>query len=265
MTSGFDKQDMVRLRGDPHRIGFFDRAMQRGPRMMARIRFPDGVREMPVDQIERCPEAPEDPVSLLRDGNFSEPDRLRRAISHVRLTGQLSDMIYSMEATNTDFHAHQFKPVLKMLNSPTGSLLIADEVGLGKTIEAGLVWTELKARFDYDRVLVVCPKVLTDKWRRELDEKFSINAQVMSAAHLMERLSPDREGQRERGLAAVCGMQSLRPPKGWDDEDDNTYGRAASSFARLLAGRSDILDQPLFDLVIVDEAHHMRNVGTQTN
>ena len=62
-------------------------------------------------------------------------------------------MIYSMEATNTDF-AFQFKPVVKLINSPSNAL-IADEVGLGKTIEAGLIWTELKARFDAKNLLVL--------------------------------------------------------------------------------------------------------------
>ena len=67
-------------------------------------------------------------------------------------------MVYSMEATETDFYAYQFKPFLKLLNSPTDGLLIADEVGLGKTIEAGLIWTELRARLESNRLLVICPK-----------------------------------------------------------------------------------------------------------
>ena len=79
------------------------------------------------------------------------------------MTGRLADMIYSMGATNTEFHAYQFKPVLKLLNSPSRGLLIADEVGLGKTIEAGLIWTELVARFDSRRLLVICPKALVQK------------------------------------------------------------------------------------------------------
>ena len=73
---------------------------------------------------------------------------LRTVLIHIQLSGRLADMIYSMEATNTDFYAFQFKPVVKLINSPSNGLLIADEVGLGKTIEAGLIWTELKARFD---------------------------------------------------------------------------------------------------------------------
>lgn len=265
MTPNFDKKDMVRLRDNPQKIGVFDRTVQRGPRTLAKVNFFGKMTEIPIGLIEHCPEVPEDPVTLLREGRFSEPDRLRQAIAHIRLTGHLSDMIYSMEATNTDFHAHQFKPVLKMLASPTGSLLIADEVGLGKTIEAGLIWTELKARFDYGNLLVVCPKVLTDKWRQELAEKFSIDAQVMTASDVLERAGAGRSGRRGEEFAAVCGMQGLRPPKGWEDEGSDTYRRPASRLARMLRDHGDSPDAPLFDLVIVDEAHHMRNPETQTN
>jgi len=257
--------DMVRLRDNPQRVGIFDRAFQRGSRTLAKVNFSGKTSEVPVSQLERCPDVAEEPVTLLRNGRFSEPDRLRQVIAHIRLTGQLSDMIYSMEATNTDFHAHQFKPVLKMLASPTGSLLIADEVGLGKTIEAGLIWTELKARFDYGRLLVVCPKVLNDKWRRELDEKFSNVAQVMTAGDVVEQIEGKRDANSNGGFAAVCGMQGLRPPRGWNDEESSTYRRSASRLARMLKDHGDSPDDPLFDLVIVDEAHHMRNAGTQTN
>jgi SNF2 family DNA or RNA helicase len=94
-------------------------------------------------------------------------------------------MIYSMEATNTEFYAYQFKPVLKMLNAPTGSLLIADEVGLGKTIEAGLIWTELKARFEYRRFLILTPSALCSKWQTELSTKFDLNSRIFGAHDLL--------------------------------------------------------------------------------
>ena len=62
-----------------------------------------------------------------------------------------------MESSRTDFYPHQFRPVLKFIESPIGRLLIADEVGLGKTIEFIYIWKELQARQDARRLLIVCP------------------------------------------------------------------------------------------------------------
>ena len=166
-----------------------------------------------------------------------------------------------MEASNTDLHAHQFKPVLKMLASPTGSLLIADEVGLGKTIDAGLFWTELRARFDFRRLLVVCPKVLARKWEDELSGKFGLDARAFSAADLLDAV---RDSDRwQRGFVAVCSLQGLKPPRGWDEEGSPGYGPARAELARLLRERAD--DEPIFDMVVIDEAHHLRNAETQSN
>ena len=81
---------------------------------------------------------------------------LYRTLTHIRLAGRLADFIYSLETTDSDFYAYQFKPVLKLLNSASRGILIADEVGLGKTIEAGLIWTELRSRFDLQPLLVLC-------------------------------------------------------------------------------------------------------------
>jgi len=170
-------------------------------------------------------------------------------------------MIYSMEASNTEFHAHQFKPVLKMLGSPTGGLLIADEVGLGKTIEAALVWTELKARFEYNRLLIVCPKVLCTKWEAELRVKFGIDARIVDAAGVLEVLQDPL--RRQRGFALVCGLQSIQPSKGWDIPGSTTYDRASSELARFLDEARE--DEPQIDLLVIDEAHHLRNPETQRN
>lgn len=60
-----------------------------------------------------------------------------------------------MGVTNTDFYPDQYKPLLTLLEPPANGLLIADEVGLGKTIEAGIIWTELRAREDMRRLLMV--------------------------------------------------------------------------------------------------------------
>ncbi len=69
----------------------------------------------------------------------------------------LTDFLYSFAATRTIFKPYQFLPALKILSGSTGRILIADEVGLGKTIEAGLIWTELEQRSPIRRGLIVVP------------------------------------------------------------------------------------------------------------
>ncbi len=256
-----EKGTLVRLIGDPQRYGSFQGIAIRNGRSFARIQALTGIVQWPLEEIEPVPTAREEPLGFLRNARFSEPARLRQVLAHIRITGRLADVIYSMESTNTEFHAHQFKPVLKMLASPTGSLLIADEVGLGKTIEAGLIWTELRARFDYRRLLVVCPKVLCSKWEAELAGKFGLDARVLTPAELLMVLG-DRD-RWARGFVAVCSLQGLKPPRGWDEPAELQHGRPAAKLARLLRDRAE--DEPIFDMLVVDEAHHLRNPETQNN
>lgn len=257
----FEVGALVRLIRNPQEFGTFLGSLDSVGFTVAKVAMGAGVKRIPMDQLELLPSVLEEPVDLLRSGRLSEPKRLRQVLTHTRLAGRLADIFYSMEASNTEFHAHQFKPVLKMLNSPTNGLLIADEVGLGKTIEAGLIWTELRARYDYSRLLVVCPKVLCKKWEAELSSKFALDPRIMSAQELLDLLrQPERA---ERGFTAICGMQGLQPPRGWDEEGSDVYERPSSQLARLLESRAD--DEPMFDLCVIDEAHHLRNPATQRN
>jgi len=257
----FHPGQWVRLKGDAQRTGIREDVMSRPGGHLAVVQTPTSIVRWPLDQIEPVPAAREEPLAFLRAGRFSEPARLRQVLTHIRLTGRLADMIYSMEASDTDVHAHQFKPVLKLLASPTGSLLIADEVGLGKTIEAGLIWTELRVRFDFRRLLVVCPKVLARKWEDEPSGKFGLDARAFSAADLLDAV---RDSDRwQRGFVAVCSLQGLKPPRGWDEEGSPGYGPARAELARLLRERAD--DEPIIDMVVIDEAHHLRNAETQSN
>jgi superfamily II DNA or RNA helicase len=250
--------DSVRLRGDPSRQGTLAEVVERAGQRYGRVRFPTSLQLVPLDQLEPLPASPEEPVELLRRGRFVAPETLRRVLSQIRFGGRLADMLYSMGATRADFYPHQYKPVLKLLDSPTGNVLIADEVGLGKTIEAALIWTELRARFDYRRLLVLCPKSLCLKWQAELESKFGIDARIHGAEELLSLLS-DRE-RWTRGFAAICSLQSVRPPRDWDAGEGRGNDSARARLARLLDDRAE--DEPLFDVCVVDEAHHLRNSET---
>lgn len=247
----------MRLKRDPSAVGVVTDTppQEMTGRLMIEVEFPTGRARRPASQLERV-EAEVDALEDLRNGKLSSPIDLRRTINHLRMTGKLADMIYAMGATNTQFHAYQFKPLLKLLNAPARGLLIADEVGLGKTIEAGLIWTELVARFDARRLLVVCPKPLVEKWRAELRSKFNVEAKACNAAELMDLLRDDAE--RKQGFAAIASLSSLRPSAKWNDDVEPDQS-ARGQLARYLV---DERDDELFDLVIFDEAHHMRNADT---
>ena len=254
---------LVRIKSDPGRQGITTGKFRTKPdgRVFWQVTFPDGVQYIPGKQMEPVPTKMESPIDLLGQGKFGRARDLRGTITHIRLNGRLADLIYSMEVTNTDFYSYQFKPVLNFLESPSNGLLIADEVGLGKTIEAGLIWTELRSRYDARNLLVLCPAMLREKWRAELLLRFGINALMVDAIGLKQLCEDSRNGVLD-GFAAVCSMQGLRPSKGWNDES-LTPKNGSAILARFLGDNEH--DDPLLDLLIVDEAHYMRNKETSTN
>ena len=261
----FPAGQRVRLRGSPASIGVLTgRERERAGLLRLQVEFPEGTRWVPVDQLEPAATVREHPTDLLQSGRLAGAIDLRRTLTHRRLSGRLADVIYSMEATNTDFYPYQFKPVLKLLASPTSGLLIADEVGLGKTIEAGLVWTELRSRFDLRRLLVLCPAALREKWRFELRDKFGVQARIEDAAGLLDTLR--EEATSRHGFAVVASLQGLRPPRGWDAEEDEVEEAptgARVDLARYLKQHAYL--DPLVDLLVIDEAHHLRNAETVTH
>ena len=141
---------------------------------IGRSRCPQSVSE----ELELVPEI-ETRADAVAKFRFAGPDQLHRAILTEKVRGRLTEVFYSMGTGHADFYPHQFKPVLKLVSSTSGRILIADEVGLGKTIEAIYVWKELQARFGCRRLLVVCPSMLQQKWHAELRNRFSIDATIV--------------------------------------------------------------------------------------
>jgi hypothetical protein len=82
---------------------------------------------------------------------------LARQLLAEKVSGDLTDVYYSMGSGKAEFHPHQFRRLLKYVESTGRRLLIADEVGLGKAISAIYIWKELQARGDARRLLVICP------------------------------------------------------------------------------------------------------------
>ena len=260
----FEPGARVRLTGDPERIGVVTSRTRSGRVRRIQVQFPGDCQYVPEDQLEAVGENGDDPIDLFRRGRLGDPQALRRTITHARLTGRLADVIYSMDTTGTDFYAHQFKPVVTLMNSASRGILIADEVGLGKTIEAGLLWTELRTRFDSRRLLVLCPAVLCDKWRRELANRFGVEADILNAQETLTRLEHAEQRGRTASFAIVASLQGLRPFKRWDDRSNGTVdNRAPSRLARFLDERSQ--GEPVVDLCVIDEAHYLRNRDTMTS
>lgn len=250
----------VRVIGAPQRQGTIaSEPREIEGRWFARVDFDDGTRRnTPVEHLETLP-LHVDAITEVEAGRFHGPESLRRNLLHEKLNGRLSEVVYSMDASDTDFLAYQFKPILKLLESPTNSLLIADEVGLGKTIEAGLIWTELRAREGARTLLVVCPPHLVTKWRQELKRRFGVDAQAVGPAEVLAKLEDSHRNQTD-GFALVATYHGLRPPKDWDE----TSRSPAARLAHQLAAWGDT-EQPILDLLIMDEAAIMRNEDSQTS
>lgn len=199
---------------------------------------------------------------------FGRAEDLRRVLTFEKLRGCLHDFLYSMDAAQIDFLPYQFRPVLKFIDSPTERLLIADEVGLGKTIEAALIWLELQARRDAKRLLVVCPNMIAGKWRRELREKFGFQAEIGGLPQVRQAVEDfERDGERLR-FAWICTYTGLRPPKAdlpHLGNDDDTEISERGKLARTFINWEERHETKLFDLAIFDEAHYMRNPEASTS
>jgi len=253
----------VRVKANPgHRGTTTGKTRASGTRLLVQVQFsPNEKSYKPYNLLELCGE-PEGLFDLLEQGKFSGADDLRRILTFEKLKGQLTNIFYSMESSKTDFYPHQFKPVLKFLESPIGRLLVADEVGLGKTIEVMYVWKELQARADARRLLIICPAILREKWQGDLQQRFNLVAKLASAQELLEEVKHVLQSQYQHPFICIASLEGIRPNANWEDE---TNLGARAELARLLDHNPVTDDLGLFDLVIIDEAHYLRNQSTATH
>ena len=246
-TGLFKPGDMVRLKAKPQTCGAVIAHLPGEPEDRYQV-FHDGT--MPfyyASQIEPIPPAsPHTEVTL--------PD-LHAALSALQLRHPSTRHLYSLFASRIQFVPYQFRPVLKLIQADRPRLLIADEVGVGKTIEAGLILKELQARRDIKSVLVICPKPLVAerKWLEEMkrfDERFE-HLDGKSLRYCIDETHLD--GIWPQKYARVIVPYSLF-------DESLLMGTQDGRKKRL--GLLDLDPPPAFDLIIVDEAHHIRNTDT---
>ena len=194
-----------------------------------------------------------DMFSSFAAGRFQGIDDLKRIVYRYRLSGELTNILYSMSNGATIFMPHQFIPVTKFLESYTDRLLIADEVGLGKTIESMYLWEELRVRKNAKRLLIVVPAILRFKWKADLQKYFGIDAQIVVAQNsengtsLLDYVKDSIMYPQKESFSLIVSLEGLR---------------IADKTKDLLEQNRDI--RKLFDLVIIDEAHYLRNSDTKS-
>ena len=147
--------------------------------------------------------------------------------------------------SGVSFEDFQLDPLVRAIDMARVNLLIADDVGLGKTIEAGLVIQEMLLRHRARSVFIVCPASLQEKWRVEMEEKFGLEFKVVNTEYI-------KKLRRERGIHA----------NPWD-----SFPRIIVSMDWVKSGEGlramrDILPTVpsyprKFDLLVIDEAHNV--------
>ena len=247
MGPKFKIGDRVRRASDPDSVGvIFAGPQSRRGSFYYQVFFSADKRDMSFPESALVAhDEPDNFTTAFERGEFLEKSTFLQFLILEKIRKPLSDNLYTFYASRTDFQVHQFKPVLKFISSVNQRLFLADEVGLGKTIEAGIILAELQARHQgLRRVLVVCPAALLGKWEVELRRRFGESFDVLRRAEFSAFLDRyERYGDNER-LKAIVSLQTLRS-------------------ATMLTRLEEL--QVNFDLVMIDESHHMKNPATHSS
>jgi superfamily II DNA or RNA helicase/uncharacterized protein YuzE len=246
----FKVGDVVSLRSDPSILLPIIEVIAGGAERRYRV-FQNNTRKIYYEsQLHRAAV----PVGEYKAVNIR---KLHAHLTSLQILSPSTANLFSLRSGRVQFVPYQYRPVLKLIRADRPRLLIADEVGVGKTIEAGLIIKELRARMDISSVLVICPKALVAerKWATEMkrfDEQFiSLDGPLLR--HCIQET--DLEGEWPEQYAKAILPFSLF-------DSDFVFGRNGRGKKGNGSGLLALSPPPRFDLVIVDEAHHIRNTET---
>ncbi|WP_346995663.1 DISARM system SNF2-like helicase DrmD [Dietzia sp. SLG310A2-38A2] len=178
---------------------------------------------------------------------FDDPNRLAAFIDALRwgaITSADDGTVQAPFRSGANVEPYQLTPLKRALASPRANLLLADDVGLGKTIEAGLVIQELLLRHRARTVLVVCPAGLVFKWQDEMQEKFGLDFTVVNSETM-------KDVRRSHGVHAnpFTLFPRIIVSMAW------LPGQRAQRLLR--AAFTNTAQRFAFDILVVDEAHHV--------
>lgn len=194
-------------------------------------------------------------VELPKPTGFDDPARLDAFLDAVRWGAASSADIRTLQApfrSGIDIEDYQLDPVVRAIQMPRVNLLIADDVGLGKTIEAGLVAQELLIRHRCRRMLIICPSSLQIQWRDQMRDKFGLDFRIVDS-NLMKDL------RRQRGIHVNPWIHF---PRLITSIDFLKRDRPQRLFREVLPAEGESIYPRRFDLLIVDEAHNVAPSGS---
>jgi hypothetical protein len=185
---------------------------------------------------------------------FDDPSRLDAFLDAVRWGAASSADVKALQApfrSGIDIEDYQLDPVVRAIRMPRANLLVADDVGLGKTIEAGLVILELILRHRARRILIACPSSLQLQWRDQMRDKFGLDFRIVDA-ELLRRL------RRERGIHANPWKHF---PRLITSIDYLKRERPLRLFRETLPSEGQAIYPRRYDVLVVDEAHNCAPSG----
>lgn len=244
VKNSIHEKSKVSLTSDPTKIGMVFSVESIGDTHKYEVFIDGGIHTFYDGQIQLLDDSPAISWNTIED--------FRNSLTAYEINNPSTSNLYSLNSAKIDFVPYQFRPALKLIKADEPRILIADSVGVGKTIEAGLIIKELEARNELESALIICPKPLVTerKWESEMkrfDEEFtSLNGET-----LRETLNDcNRDGEWPLRSRKIILPYSIL--------DDRTYNGTKQRIASNI-GLKDLDPAPHFDLVIVDEAHHIRN------
>ena len=195
------------------------------------------------------------PVDAAEAGH---PARIRYVLYAARIANLFSeDVLLAPASASVIPLPHQLKALRRAVSQDRVRFLLADEVGLGKTIEAGLIMRELKLRGLARRILVIAPKGLVTQWIAEMQTHFGEEFRFFSPADFSgyRRIAPSENVWRSFDQV-ICSLDSVKPMEsrqGWSQDDINEFNKQ----------RFEDLITAGWDLIVVDESHRIGGSSEQ--